>query len=78
MEIGPIRTEADYESTLRRIEALWGASPGTSDDELDVLVTLVEAYESEHYSIDVVASRRLARLGGTMPKLKRIPRRRSN
>ncbi len=53
MEIRPIRNEADYESALRRIEALWGASTGTSDgDELDVLVTLTEAYEREHYPID--------------------------
>jgi HTH-type transcriptional regulator/antitoxin HigA len=53
MEIRPIRNQADYESALRRIEALWGASTGTSDgDELDVLVTLTEAYEREHYPID--------------------------
>ena len=53
MEIKPIRNQADYESALRRIEALWGASTGTSDgDELDVLVTLTEAYEREHYRID--------------------------
>ncbi len=53
MEIRPIRSEADYESALRRIDALWGASTGTSDgDELDVLVTLTEAYEREHYPID--------------------------
>jgi HTH-type transcriptional regulator/antitoxin HigA len=53
MEIRPIRNEADYESALHRIEALWGASTGTSDgDELDVLVTLTEAYEREHYPID--------------------------
>jgi HTH-type transcriptional regulator / antitoxin HigA len=53
MEIRPIRNEADYESALRRIAALWGASTGTSDgDELDVLVTLTEAYERERYPID--------------------------
>ena len=53
MEIRPIRTEADYEAALRRIEGLWGASAGTSEaDELDVLVTLAEAYEREHYPID--------------------------
>lgn len=53
MEIRPIRTEADYEAVLRRIETLWGASAGTSDgDELDVLVTLTEAYEREHHPID--------------------------
>jgi HTH-type transcriptional regulator / antitoxin HigA len=53
MEIKPIRNQADYESALRRIEALWGTSTGTSDgDELDVLATLTEAYEREHYPID--------------------------
>jgi len=53
MEIKPIRSETDYEAALRRIETLWGASAGTSDgDELDVLVTLTEAYERKHYAID--------------------------
>lgn len=53
MEIKPIRNQADYESALRRIEALWGASIGTSDgDELDVLVTLAEAFEREHFPFD--------------------------
>jgi HTH-type transcriptional regulator/antitoxin HigA len=50
MEIGPIRAEGDYEAVLRRVEALWGSAPGTpEDDELDLLVTLLEAYEREHY-----------------------------
>jgi HTH-type transcriptional regulator/antitoxin HigA len=54
MEIKPIRTEADYEAVLRRIETLWGAAQGTPEgDELDVLATLVESYESGHYPIDL-------------------------
>jgi HTH-type transcriptional regulator / antitoxin HigA len=54
MEIKPIRTEADYDAVLRRIEALWGASQGTPEgDELDVLATLAESYENEHYPIDL-------------------------
>lgn len=54
MEIRPIRTEADCAAALRRIETLWGAAPGTPDgDELDVLATLVEAYEREHYPVDL-------------------------
>ena len=54
MEIKPIRTEADYEAALRRIEALWGAAQGTPEgDNLDVLATLVESYESEHYPVDL-------------------------
>ncbi len=54
MEIKPIRTEADYQAALFRIEALWGAAQGTSEgDELDVLATLVGSYEIEHYPIDL-------------------------
>lgn len=46
MHIRPIRTHADHEAAMRRIEELWGAAEGTEPgDELDVLVTLVEAYE---------------------------------
>lgn len=54
MEIRPIKTEADYAAAMRRIEAVWGAAPGTTDgDELEVLVTLVEAYERRHYPVDL-------------------------
>jgi HTH-type transcriptional regulator/antitoxin HigA len=52
MHIRPIRTDADHEAALRRIEGLWGADEGTeTGDELDVLVTLVEAYESARWPI---------------------------
>ena len=54
MEIRPIKTKADYEDTLVRIATLMSAEPGTPEgDELDVLTTLVEAYEREHFPIDV-------------------------
>ena len=54
MQIKPIRSEADYETALRRIESLWGAASRTAEgDELEVLTTLVEAYEREHYPIEV-------------------------
>lgn len=54
MEIRPIRTESDYAAAMRRIEAVWGAATGTPEgDELDVLVTLAEAYERQHYPIDL-------------------------
>jgi HTH-type transcriptional regulator/antitoxin HigA len=50
--INPIKTEADYEATLARVEELWGAKPDTPEgDELEVLFTLVEAYEAKHYPI---------------------------
>lgn len=52
MEIRPIKTEADYEATLKEIEGLMSAEVGSPQgDRLDVLVTLVEAYEREHYPI---------------------------
>lgn len=53
MDIRPIRKETDYHSTLLEIEALMSAEPGTAEgDRLDVLVTLVEAWERQHYAID--------------------------
>ena len=54
MRIRPIRSEADHDEALRRVEALWGSTSGTPEgDELDVLVSLIEAYEREHYPIDL-------------------------
>lgn len=50
--IKPIRTPIDHETALAEIESLWDAAPGTPDaDRLDVLMTLVEAYEEEHHPI---------------------------
>lgn len=52
MEIRPIKTEQDYQYSLKRIEELWGAKRDTSDgDEFDLLCTLVESYEISHYPI---------------------------
>jgi HTH-type transcriptional regulator / antitoxin HigA len=52
-EVRPIRTKRDYESALKEVERLWGAKAGTSEgDRLDVLATLVDAYEAEHYPMD--------------------------
>lgn len=52
MDIKPIKTEADYDAALSEIERLWGNPLGTPEgDKLDILVTLVEAYEQEHYPI---------------------------
>ncbi len=54
MDIKPIRGEADYEQALRRVEELWDSAEGSAEsDELDILATLVEAYEQEHYPIDL-------------------------
>ncbi len=53
MDIKPIKTEADYDAALARIEALMDAEPDTDEgDELDILVTLVEVYEAKHYPVD--------------------------
>jgi antitoxin component HigA of HigAB toxin-antitoxin module len=52
MNIQPIRTEADYEAALAEVERLFDTAPDTPEgDRLDVLATLVEAYEEQHYSI---------------------------
>jgi HTH-type transcriptional regulator/antitoxin HigA len=52
-ELKPIRTAADYEKALTEIERLWGAKSGTPrGDRLDVLATLIDAYEAEHYPMD--------------------------
>jgi HTH-type transcriptional regulator / antitoxin HigA len=54
MDIKPIRTRADYRAALKSIEALMGAKANTAEGEkLDVLVTLVEAYERRHYPLDL-------------------------
>ena len=53
MNIKPIKSKEDYIATLNKIESLMDAKPNTSQmDELEVLTTLVEAYEAQHYVID--------------------------
>jgi HTH-type transcriptional regulator/antitoxin HigA len=53
MTIRPIRNISDHESALKRIEALMSSRQDTTEgDELDVLATLVDAYEKEHFPID--------------------------
>jgi len=54
MEIKPIKTKADYRAALKEIEALMAADLDTPEGErLDVLVTLVEAYENKHYRFEL-------------------------
>jgi HTH-type transcriptional regulator / antitoxin HigA len=49
----PLRSEIDYQAALAEIERLWGAKLGTPEgDRLDVLATLVDAYEAEHEPMD--------------------------
>lgn len=53
MEIRPIRNDSDHEIALRQIEALWGAEEGSdAGDRLDILTTLVEAYEARRWPIE--------------------------
>lgn len=53
LEIKPIRTNADYERALKQLEQVWGAKAGSEiEDVLDVLTTLIEAYEEKHFPID--------------------------
>ena len=53
MNIKPIKSEADYEAALTAIDGLMGGGPDTPEgDELQVLVTLVEAYEAERWPIE--------------------------
>jgi HTH-type transcriptional regulator / antitoxin HigA len=52
-DIRPIHSEGDYEAALAEVEKLWGAKRGTpKGDRLDVLATLIDAYETEHYPMD--------------------------
>src|SRR5215471_11771704 len=52
-EVRPIRTKRDHDAALKEVEHLWGAKAGTREgDRLDVLATLIDAFEAEHYPLD--------------------------
>ena len=52
-ELKPIRSKADYRQALAEVGRLWGGKSGTPEgDRLDVLATLIDAYETEHYPMD--------------------------
>lgn len=52
-DLKPIRTERDHAEAMAEIERLWGAPAGTPEgDRLDILATLVDAYESRQYPMD--------------------------
>jgi len=54
MNIAPIKTKRDYRRALKEIDGLMGAKRGSpAGDRLDVLVTLVEAWEAKHYPLDL-------------------------
>jgi HTH-type transcriptional regulator / antitoxin HigA len=53
IKIRPIKTEEDYDAAVARIEKLMSAAPGSNEeDELDVLATLVDAYEAKRFPMD--------------------------
>jgi antitoxin component HigA of HigAB toxin-antitoxin module len=68
-ELKPIRTKADHKNALAEVERLWGAKSGTpKGDRLDVLATLIDAYEARHYPRRVRAvSKPLASAASTVP-----------
>jgi HTH-type transcriptional regulator/antitoxin HigA len=54
MDIKPIKTKRDHEAALEQIEQLMGAKGNSPEgDRLDVLVTLVEAYEARHFPLEL-------------------------
>ena len=54
MDIRPIKTDADYQAALKEIESLMMAAPDSPEGEkLDVMVTLIEAYEAKHFPLDL-------------------------
>lgn len=54
MEIKPIKNDADYRAALQEVEALMLAAPDTAEGEkLDVMVTLIEAYEAKHFPMEL-------------------------
>ncbi len=54
MDIKPIKTDADYQAALKEIETLMMAEPDSPEGEkLDILVTLIEAYEAKHFPMDL-------------------------
>ncbi len=53
MNIKPIKCEADYDAALARVDELMDAEPDTPQgDELDILVTLIQKFEAQHYPVD--------------------------
>jgi HTH-type transcriptional regulator/antitoxin HigA len=53
VEVNPIHNDADHKAAVAEIERLWGAAPGTPEgDKLDILVTLVDAYEEKRWPIE--------------------------
>ena len=53
IEVKPIRSAADHRAAVAEVKRLWGTKNGTPNgDRLDVLATLIDAYEAQHEPID--------------------------
>ena len=92
--VKPIKTRRDYESAMKVMERLWGARAGTPEgDRLDVLATLIDAYEAKHFPMDPpdpieaikfrmeqrgLTRKDLARILGTRTRVSEILNRRRN
>lgn len=60
MEIKPIQNDADYRAALQEVETLMLAAPNTAEGEkLDVLATLIEAYEAKHLQTNTFMRRKM-------------------
>jgi HTH-type transcriptional regulator/antitoxin HigA len=54
MQIQPVRTEAEHDAAVEHITRLMGVEPGSAaSDELEILVTLVDAYEAKHFPVNL-------------------------
>jgi HTH-type transcriptional regulator/antitoxin HigA len=54
VNLKPIHTEADYQDAMSALGELWGAPEGTPEsDQLDILATLIEKYEEQHFPMDL-------------------------
>jgi HTH-type transcriptional regulator / antitoxin HigA len=52
MDLRPIRNDEDLRSALAEVERLWGAPEGSPEgDKLDILATLIDAYERDHFPV---------------------------
>lgn len=53
IDVKPIRTAAEHEAALAEVERLWGSPADTPEgDSLDIIATLIDAWEQEHYPMD--------------------------
>ena len=92
--VRPIKTARDYAAAMKELERLWGARSGTPEgDRLDVLATLIDAYETKHQPMDPpdpieaikfrmeqqgLTRKHLAKILGTRTRVSEVVNRRRN